>query len=422
MWVKAIPYEEATRLRGPFRWTQSFSNASFQCPVNCNACCRRPIGPGMTEKDYQRISLQISQFNFAEKRDHPVFPYQLKAQEGACIFLNKLGQCSIYSIRPILCRLYPLQLHFQWDGKLLWCREHCPGVDVEEGIALGETYLESFLLELLEIETETFLGNLQEYVLKSKTFLTILFRTRSGAVYSDWITKTKLKEIVWEMFQAEAISSLTPRGRLECVMHELLPSLKKILLNMALQLPGSRQFYIGQWELSEGNRQFQSTLPLLSFESAEREIIHLKTLEKEGGIIYGAPDGRKIQCQQKNRLNIHGFDGRKIEIEIAKIMKMAKIDPAASLVEERYLYELQRREGRYGTKSADLPIDSENYLMFLAADALELKASAFTIEKGKDRIGIEEVKEAIWVIERTLSGLLEMTLDLEPLGPLVYGA
>jgi Fe-S-cluster containining protein len=237
MLVKARSDEKGGRLKEPFKWAQSFSHASFQCPIKCDACCRRSIGPGLTEMDYQRICWKTSQSDVAEKRDHPLFPYQLKTREGACLFLNNQAQCSIYSIRPILCRLYPLQLHFQWNGKLLWCLEHCPGVGSEKGIALEGAYLESLLLELMENETETFLGNLREYVLKSKKFLTILFKTKSGKIYSDWVTKTILKEIVWEMFQEKALNGLTPRGRLECVLHELFPSLKEILLNMAVQLP-----------------------------------------------------------------------------------------------------------------------------------------------------------------------------------------
>jgi hypothetical protein len=49
-------------------------------------------------------------------------------------------------------------------------------VGVEKGIAVEGTYLENLLLELLEIENETFLGNLREYVLKTKKFLTIPIR------------------------------------------------------------------------------------------------------------------------------------------------------------------------------------------------------------------------------------------------------
>jgi len=421
MLVKASPDEKGIRLNGPFKWAQSFSNATFRCPVKCDACCRRSIGPGLTEKDYQRISRQASRSNFAGKRDHPLFPYQLKAREGACPFLNKQGQCSIYSIRPILCRLYPLQLHFQWDGKLLWCLEHCPGVGVEKGIALEGAYLESLLLELLEKESAAFLENLREYVLKTKELLTILFKTSSGGVYSDWVTKTKMKEIVWEMFQVEALSALTPRGRLECLMHELFPSFEAILKNIVRQLPGKEKVYIDQLILLEGFRKFQRFLHELALESAAKERIHLENLEKRGSIAYGAENGGPIRCSQQKSIIVRGFDGRKIEINARKLMRILDITQEASQVEERYLNELQKREGRFGIISTDLTINSEVNLMFLAADALELKANAFTIEKGKERIGIEEVKEAVWVVERTLSGLLKMALDWETSRRLVSG-
>jgi len=413
MLITARPDEKGIRLKGPFKWAQSFSSASFQCLVKCDACCRRSIGPGLTEKDYQRISRQGPNSNFAEKRDHPLFPYQLKAREGACLFLNNLGHCSIYSIRPILCRLYPLQLHIQWDGKLLWCLEHCPGVGVEKGIAVEGTYLENLLLELLEIESETFLGNLREYVLKTKTFLPILFKTRSERVYSDWVTKTKVKEIVWEMFQAKALSALTPRGRLECLLHELLPSFEAILKNKAGQLQGEKHFYIDLPILLDGFEQYQEYFHESALESAARERIHLENLEKKGSIAYGAEEGGTIRCSQQSSIMVRGFDGRKLEINARKLMRILDITQEATQVEERYLNELQKREGRFGIISTDLTINSEVTLLFLAADALELKASAFAIEKGKDAIGIEEIKEAIWLVERHLSGLLELVQNSE---------
>ena len=31
----------------------------------------------------------------------------LKRKDDACIFLNPIGQCSIYDVRPIQCRTYP---------------------------------------------------------------------------------------------------------------------------------------------------------------------------------------------------------------------------------------------------------------------------------------------------------------------------
>jgi Fe-S-cluster containining protein len=415
MLVKARRIEKGSKLKEPFKWTQSFSKTSFRCPVKCDACCRRSIGPGLTEKDYQRISREASDSHVAEKRDHPLFPYQLKSREGACLFLNNQGQCSIYSIRPILCRLYPLQLHFQWDGKLLWCLEHCPGVGVEKGIALEGAYLESLLLELLEKEGETFLGNLREYVLKTKKYLPILFKTTSGGVYCDWITKTKMKKIVWEMFQAKALNFLTPRGRLECVLHELLPSFEAILKNKVEELPGEKKYYLDPLNLSDGFKEYKEMFHELALKSAARERIHLENLGKKGSIAYGAEWGGTVRCSQQSSIIVRGFDGRKIEINAGKLMRILDISREASQVEERYLNELQRREGRFGVISTDLTIHSEVALMFLAADALELKANAFAIEKGKDAIGIGEIKEAVWLVERHLSGMLELVQSSETL-------
>jgi Fe-S-cluster containining protein len=404
--------KKGIRIKGPFEWTQSFSSVAFRCPVKCDACCRRSIGPGLTEGDYQRISRQVTHSQVVEKRDHPVFPYQLKTREGACLFLNSQGQCDIYSIRPILCRLYPLQLHFQWDGKLLWCLEHCPGVGGENGIELKGAYLENLLHELLEKESERFLGDLRDYVLKTKNSLTMLFTTESGDVYSDWQTKNKMKEIVWEMFQAKALNSLTPRGRLECVLYELLPPFEEILMSKARQLPSEKMAFIDESVLFDGLKQYQGIFYELALESAAKEQLHLKKLEEKGVIAYGAEEGGIIRCTQQSSIDVRRFSGHKIKANAAKLMRIPAIDREAARIEEIYLNELQRREGRYGIISTDLTIHSEVTLMFLAADALELKANAFAIEKGKDTIGIEEIKEAIWIIERHLSRMLDMVKGL----------
>ena len=337
MLVSTRPNEKETERKGSMEWALSFSDLSFQCPVHCDACCRRSAGPGLTAKDYQRITRHSSWANFADKRDHPLFPYQLKVSQGACLFLNNKGKCSIYSVRPILCRLYPLQLHFQWDGKLLWCLEHCPGVGVENGTSFSETYLENLLLELVETEGEIFFKGLREYVLKTKQFLTPLFKIATGMVYSDWPTKIQMKDIVWEIFHAEALHALTPRGRLECILHELLPSLEGILLNKAVQLQEKKGFYIDQRVLSEGYRQYQEVLRVLSSESAAMERIHLEDLEKKGSIIYAAGGEGTFRCPQQSSIIVHGFDGRKIEIDTADLMRIPKIMPEASMVEEGYL-------------------------------------------------------------------------------------
>jgi Fe-S-cluster containining protein len=390
------------------KWAVSFSGISFRCPLNCDLCCRRPIGPSLTVKDYQRITQHLSYSNFADKRAHPLFPYQLKVKNGACIFLDKKGKCSIYSVRPLLCRLYPLQLHFQWDGKLLWCLEHCPGVGSEKGISFSEPYIENLLHVLIEIEGDVFFNDLREYVLQTKQPLTPLFKIGTRVAYSSWPTKIQMKDIVREMFHAEALGTLTPRGRLECIFQELLPSLKEIVLNKAEELPGEKRLLVRNHVLCEAYIQYIEVFSMLSFESVVREKIHLKNLETKGNIAYGVGEQKIIRHKQQDSIIIHGFNGRKIEINTSRLMRNLKIEPEAVLVEEEYLDELQRREGRFGKASTDLTVNSEVLLMFLAADALELKANAFAIERGKDTIGIAQIKEAVWIVERALLHLFEI--------------
>lgn len=40
----------------------------------------------------------------------------MKAQEGACFFLNEEGRCSIHPFRPGLCRLFPMGRLYEEDG------------------------------------------------------------------------------------------------------------------------------------------------------------------------------------------------------------------------------------------------------------------------------------------------------------------
>ena len=57
-----------------------------------------------------------------------------RKDDGACIFLNPIGQCSIYDVRPIQCRTYPF-----WPSilknKQTWEEEAVlpDDIDIEEG-------------------------------------------------------------------------------------------------------------------------------------------------------------------------------------------------------------------------------------------------------------------------------------------------
>lgn len=58
----------------------------------------------------------------------------LKRKEGACIFLDQYGQCSIYSVRPVQCQTYPFWPSLLTDSDA-WEEESVlpDNVDIREG-------------------------------------------------------------------------------------------------------------------------------------------------------------------------------------------------------------------------------------------------------------------------------------------------
>lgn len=52
---------------------------------------------------------------------------QMTGENNSCVFLNKEGRCSIHSLRPGLCRTFPLGRNYE-DGKLTYfmLEQECP--------------------------------------------------------------------------------------------------------------------------------------------------------------------------------------------------------------------------------------------------------------------------------------------------------
>lgn len=75
-----------------------------------------------TSKDLTDFSFQIV--------DKFPFTYEMKkTSESKCVFLKE-NQCTIYQIRPLICRFYPFELKFD-EGKQLHVFDftfECPGI------------------------------------------------------------------------------------------------------------------------------------------------------------------------------------------------------------------------------------------------------------------------------------------------------
>jgi Fe-S-cluster containining protein len=133
----------------------------FHC-IRCAQCCgdtekheRRIL---LLQKEVQKISEAISKpieyFAIKTNGCQP-YLYEMKKKIGdnKCIFLYG-NNCTIYTLRPLICRFYPFQLKTTKDGKykFLYTKE-CPGIG--KGTYLGKKYFKNLLHQtLIQLEEE----------------------------------------------------------------------------------------------------------------------------------------------------------------------------------------------------------------------------------------------------------------------------
>ena len=117
----------------------------FHC-IKCGMCC------GDTKEKNRHVLLlrteaeQIAKatlqpiFKFAVKiKDQTPYSYEMKKREdGKCVFLEN-DRCTIYSLRPLICRFYPFELKVLHNRKYTFLyTEECPGIN--KGRLLSEGY------------------------------------------------------------------------------------------------------------------------------------------------------------------------------------------------------------------------------------------------------------------------------------------
>jgi Fe-S-cluster containining protein len=94
----------------------------------------------------EKTSMRLKEF--AEKiEDCEPYIYKMKKTEkGKCIFLRD-DLCTIYSVRPLICRFYPFQLKSSENGKhSFMCTGECVGIG--QGPELNERFFEKLFTYL----------------------------------------------------------------------------------------------------------------------------------------------------------------------------------------------------------------------------------------------------------------------------------
>ena len=100
------------------------NNLLFDCN-KCGLCCgdtkqkTRHILILTSEANDISTKINLPVENFAEQiKDKTPYCYEMKKpKESKCYFL-KDNQCSIYTLRPLICRFYPFELKFDRNKNL----------------------------------------------------------------------------------------------------------------------------------------------------------------------------------------------------------------------------------------------------------------------------------------------------------------
>jgi Fe-S-cluster containining protein len=118
----------------------------FRC-TKCGICCgntrekiRHILLLGTEAEQIAAATSQpISEFALEVEGKAP-YSHEMRktAQDGKCVFLEK-NHCTIYSLRPLICRFYPFELKIAANQKheFLYTNE-CPGIG--KGKILGKNY------------------------------------------------------------------------------------------------------------------------------------------------------------------------------------------------------------------------------------------------------------------------------------------
>ena len=131
------------------------ANLRFDCN-RCGLCCgdteEKTRHTLLLEEEASKISAKTSkpiQDFSIEITDNLPYGFEMKKTgEGKCVFL-KDNHCSIYSLRPLICRFYPFELKFEKAQGLhiFDFTFECPGI--KQGKVMDENYFKR-LFELAQ--------------------------------------------------------------------------------------------------------------------------------------------------------------------------------------------------------------------------------------------------------------------------------
>jgi len=106
--------------------------------------------------DAERISketlLDVHEFAIEVSGAEPYIYEMRKTRDGKCLFL-KDNRCTIYRVRPLICRFYPFELRNLGNNRYIFSHTNqCPGIG--KGPQLKTTFFESLFSEFTNATEE----------------------------------------------------------------------------------------------------------------------------------------------------------------------------------------------------------------------------------------------------------------------------
>ena len=127
------------------------------CSNICGSKCCRSTPPALTKLDFERIEKNIENKNWYTKlkqEKNDIIIISKKEKSNDCYFLSAEGLCTIYEIRPLDCKLFPLFLKIKkiadTEYNLKWLIWYCPlteAVGIEDLKTRSSTLIETILLQ-----------------------------------------------------------------------------------------------------------------------------------------------------------------------------------------------------------------------------------------------------------------------------------
>lgn len=313
---------------------------NFKC-TKCGKCCFLNY-LALTREDYMRLKNYLPRDIISTDYYSP-FPFLLKIK-GRCIFLRKDNLCKIYSLRPIICRLFPLSLSFLPDGSFVVNIRRCDGVGLKTREKIDNSFIEQLISEIRKISPK-FLSILKRAeVAKHGGFMPFY----SWNEYTDFNGKRKILRFLAKLMSSDALSTNDPKIRINATS-------ELILNNLENYLEPLRSLYRDKLLLT--SEDLENIMEYLNerFEIGIREVVedklrYLENTEKKFREIGRAKifwEGKPIDVKLDGELKFDYF-GQQGRIKVADLAFKKNYLPEAERLILDYIRELTERVGLGG--------------------------------------------------------------------------